>query len=173
MLYFECELSTWCRKLPEGFTLKPKKSKTSCSPLTACVCLQAGGNVRGMTVPSAVPQPLPSVISAHAPIAGTTRKGHSPPLHLKDVSAAPVTTLQVPWALAPAPPSHTAPSRAPSAWKRSQRQRRPWWLPNDSGAQLNTSFPVKSATVGLQATYGPKRIQCFMISVVAPHPSHK
>lgn len=171
MLYFECELSTWCRKLPEGFTLKPKKSKTSCSPLTACVCLQAGGNVRGMTVPSAVPQPLPSVISAHAPIAGTTRKGHSPPLHLKDVSAAPVTTLQVPWALAPAPPSHTAPSRAPSAWKR--RQRRPWWLPNDSGAQLNTSFPVKSATVGLQATYGPKRIQCFMISVVAPHPSHK
>lgn len=98
----------------ELFTLKPKQSKISCSPVTVCVWLQGGGNVRGMTVPSAVPQPLPSVISAHAPFVGTTRKGHSPPLHLKTVSAAPVTTLPVPWAPTPALPSHTAPPRAPS-----------------------------------------------------------
>lgn len=83
------------------------------------------------------------------------RKGHSPPLHLKAVSAAPVTTLSVPWAPTPALPSHTAPPRALSEWKRSQRQ--PRRLPNDSAAQLNTSFPVKCATVGLQATSGPKR----------------
>lgn len=162
LLYFECELSTWGGNLPEGFTLKAKQSKISCSPLMVCVWLQGGGSVRGMTVPSAVPQPLPPVISAHAPFAGITRKEPSPPLHLKAVSAAPVTTLPVPWAPIPALPSHTAPPRAPSEWKKSQRRRqgRPWRLPTDSAAQLNTSFPVKCATVGLQATSGPK--QCAM-----------
>lgn len=140
--------------VPEGFTLKPKQSKLSCSFVTVRVCLQGGGNARGMTVPSAVAQPLPSVSSAHTPFARITRKGHSPPLHLKAVSAAPVTTLPVPWAPAPALPSHTAQPRAPSEWKRSQRQKR---LLNDSTAQLNTSFPVKCAAVDLQATSGPKR----------------
>lgn len=110
-----------------------------------------------MTAPSAVPRPLPSVISARAPFARITRKGRSPPPHLKAASAAPATTPSVPWAPTPAPPSHTAPPRAPSEWKRSQRQRRPWRLPSDSAAQLNTSFPVKCATVGLQASCGPKR----------------
>lgn len=157
MLYYVCELSTWGGNIPEGFTLKPRQSKISCSPVTVCVWLQGGGNVRGMTVPSAVPQPLPSVTSAHAPFAGITRKGHSPPLHLKAVSAAPVTTRPVPWAPTSALPSHTAPPPAPSEWRRSQRQRRPRRLPNDSATQLNTSFPVKCATVGLHATSGPKR----------------
>lgn len=162
LLYFECELSTWGGNPPEGFTLKAKQSKISCSPLMVCVWLQGGGSVRGMTVPSAVPQPLPPVISAHAPFAGITRKEPSPPLHLKAVSAAPVTTLPVPWAPIPALPSHTAPPRAPSEWKKSQRRRqgRPWRLPTDSAAQLNTSFPVKCTTVGLQATSGLK--QCAM-----------
>lgn len=109
-----------------------------------------------MTVPSAVPRPLPSVISAHAPFARIMRKGHSPHPHLKAVSAAPVMTLLVPWAPTPALPSHTAPPRAPSEWKRSQRQRRTQRLPSDSSAQLNTSFPVKCVTDGLQPTSGLK-----------------
>lgn len=122
-----------------------------------CVCSQGAGNVRGMTVPSAVPRRLPPAISAHAPFARSTRKGHSPPPRSTAVSAAPVTTLLVRWAPTPALPSHTAPPPARSEWKRSQRQRRTQWLPSDSSAQLNTSFPVKYATVGLQATSGLKQ----------------
>lgn len=112
VLYFECsfKLNKWCSNHLAGLYLKTQ----TVSSVTVCFWLQGGGNVHGMTVPSAVPRPLPSVISAHAPFARIMRKGHSPHPHLKAVSAAPVMTLLVPWAPTPALPSHTAPPRAQS-----------------------------------------------------------
>lgn len=146
-------MNTWCSNRLAGFHFKSHVF----SSVTLCVWSQGAGNVRGMTVPSAVPRRLPPATSAHAPFARSTRKGHSPPPRSKAASAAPVTTPLVRWGPTPALPSHTAPPPAPSEWKRSRRQRRTQWLPSDSSAQLNTSFPVKYATVGLQATSGLKQ----------------
>ena len=116
-------------------------------PFLSCFRLQGVGNVLGTTAAFVASRPRPSVTSALAHSAGSTRWGRSLPPPLKVAPVAPVTILSVPWTPTPAPPSYVTPPWAQFGLKRSWSQSRVSQPQSDTTAPLNTSFPVKCVLV--------------------------